>query len=82
VSECDRKASLLSRPWSTRGCRATEKKCSPSLVVMTVLKISTKISDIEEYTLHRKHLGSSTVISVQLCHMLVSYAAFQYGHFS
>jgi hypothetical protein len=26
VSECDREASIMRRPWSTRGCRALERK--------------------------------------------------------
>jgi hypothetical protein len=26
VSECDREASTMTRPWHTRGCCATEKK--------------------------------------------------------
>ena len=27
VSECDREASIMRRPWPTRGCCATEEKC-------------------------------------------------------
>jgi hypothetical protein len=27
VSECDREASIMRRPWPTRGCRASVKKC-------------------------------------------------------
>jgi hypothetical protein len=26
VPQCDREASIMRRPWSTRGCCATEKK--------------------------------------------------------
>jgi len=26
VSECDRKASIMRKPWAIRGCRATKKK--------------------------------------------------------
>jgi hypothetical protein len=49
VSECDREASTMRRPWPTRGCRATKKKTAVWLFISVKPR-----SRIIEYICHKR----------------------------
>jgi hypothetical protein len=52
VSECDREASKMCRPWSTGGCCAIERRID--LVALTVRLSLNLILGVTNYTLDRE----------------------------
>jgi hypothetical protein len=63
VSECDREASIMRRPWPTRGCCAMGKK----------IRICIYMGNVKEFPVTYYQLGLIKAVEakhVTLCHML------------